>query len=90
MAAGVLSAATPAIVLFITPGSLIPVIKRNSPITSDIDIAVSGIPDTENLREELDNLPTLYTIDLVNLDECGNQLLLEDIRKYGREIYKKI
>ena len=57
---------------------------------SDIDIAVSGIPDTENLREELDNLPTLYTIDLVNLDECGNQLLLEDIRKYGREIYKKI
>ena len=42
------------------------------------------------LREELDNLPTLYTIDLVNLDECGNQLLLEDIRKYGREIYKKI
>lgn len=57
---------------------------------SDIDIAVSGIPDAENLREELDNLPTLYTIDLVNLDECGNQLLLEDIRKYGREIYKKI
>ena len=43
---------------------------------SDIDIAVSGIPDAENLREELDN--------------CGNQLLLEDIRKYGREIYKKI
>ena len=57
---------------------------------SDIDIAVSGISDTENLREELDNLPTLYTIDLVNLDECGNQLLLEDIKKYGREIYKKI
>ena len=57
---------------------------------SDIDIAVSGIPDAEKLRAELDNLPTLYTIDLVNLDECGNQLLLEDIRKYGREIYKKI
>ena len=56
---------------------------------SDIDIAVSGIPDTENLRgKSFDNLPTLYTIDLVNLDECGNQLLLEDIRKYGREIYK--
>ena len=57
---------------------------------SDIDIAVSGISDTENLREDLDNSPTLYTIDLVNLDECGNQLLLEDIKKYGREIYKKI
>ena len=57
---------------------------------SESDSAVSGLPDTENLREELDNLPTLYTIDLVNLDECGNQLLLEDIRKYGREIYKKI
>ena len=43
MAAGVLSAATPAIVLFITPGSLIPVIKRNSPITSDI---VTGLTNT--------------------------------------------
>ncbi len=64
--------------------------QRTATERSDIDIAVSGIPDAENLREELDNLPTLYTIDLVNLDECGNQLLLEDIRKYGREIYKKI
>ena len=43
MAAGVLSAATPAIVLFITPGSLIPVLKRNSPITSDI---VTGLTNT--------------------------------------------
>ena len=29
-------------------------------------------------------------IDLVDLDICKNQLLLEDIEQYGREIYKKI
>lgn len=33
--------------------------QRDCDRTSDIDIAVSGIPDTENLREELDNLQVL-------------------------------
>ncbi len=31
-------------------------------------------------------LPTLYSVDLVNMDTCKNELLLEDIRQYGREI----
>ena len=44
---------------------------------SDIDIAVSGVASHEIL-------------DLVDLDTCQNQLLLEDIKQYGREIYKKI
>ena len=59
---------------------------------SDIDIAVAGVAscDIYELQEELDDIPTLYTIDLVDLDTCKNQLLLEDIRQYGREIYKKI
>ena len=35
-------------------------------------------------------IPTLYKIDLVDLDTCKNQLLMEDIEQYGREIYKKI
>lgn len=57
---------------------------------SDIDIAVSGVADVEELREELEEIPTLYTIDLVDLDACKNQLLLEDIEAYGRKIYEKI
>lgn len=59
---------------------------------SDIDIAVAGVAscDIYELQEELDDIPTLYTIDLVDLDTCKNQLLLEDITQYGREIYKKI
>lgn len=53
---------------------------------SDIDIAVSGVKDVEKLREELERIPTLFSIDLVDLDTCKNLLLLEDIHKYGREI----
>ena len=45
---------------------------------------------TKFLQENLEEIPTLYTIDLVDLDTCQNQLLLEDIKQYGREIYKKI
>lgn len=57
---------------------------------SDIDIAVCGVEDIEKLREELEDIPTLYTIDVVDMDECGNELLLEDIKQYGRKIYEKI
>lgn len=55
---------------------------------SDIDIAVSGVQDFEQLEEEIDALPTLYTVDFVNIDTCGNRLLKEDIEKYGRKIYR--
>ena len=59
---------------------------------SDIDIAVSGVTSSDifELEEALEDISILYTIDLINLDTCKNQLLLEDIEQYGREIYKKI
>lgn len=57
---------------------------------SDIDIVVCGVEDIEKLREELEDITTLYTIDVVDMDECGNELLLEDIKQYGRKIYEKI
>lgn len=57
---------------------------------SDFDIAVTGVSDIEGLREALDNIPTLYKIDLVDMDTCRNNLLLEDIKTYGRKIYEKI
>ena len=53
---------------------------------SDIDIAVSGGDNFESLVEKVEELPTLFSVDLVNMDTCRNQLLLEDIRQYGREI----
>ena len=53
---------------------------------SDIDIAVSGVKDFDALSDEVEDLPTLYSVDLLNLDTCRNDLLLEDIRQYGREI----
>lgn len=53
---------------------------------SDIDIAVSGAENFDILVEKVEELPTLYSVDLVNMDTCKNQLLLEDIRQYGRGI----
>ena len=53
---------------------------------SDIDIAVSGVDNFELLVEKVEELPTLYSVNMVNMDPCRNQLLLEDIRQYGREI----
>lgn len=53
---------------------------------SDIDVAVAGVNNFDELREQVEELPTLYSVDLVNMDTCRNQLLLEDIRKYGRKI----
>ncbi len=53
---------------------------------SDIDIAVSGIEEMDVFLEEVEMLPTLYSVDVVDLDTCRNELLVEDIRKYGRQI----
>ena len=53
---------------------------------SDIDIAVAGVDNFDELVEKVDELPTLYSVDLLNLDTCKNDLLLEDIKQYGREI----
>lgn len=60
--------------------------KHTARERSDIDIAVSGVKNFELLAERIEELPTLYSVDLLNLDTCKNQLLLEDIRQYGREI----
>ena len=53
---------------------------------SDIDIAVSRVEKFDALLEEVEDIPTLYTVDLLDMDTCGNGLLLEDIRQYGRKI----
>ena len=53
---------------------------------SDIDIAVSGVEHFDELAEKVEELPTLYSVDLLNMDTCRNDLLMEDIKQYGREI----
>lgn len=53
---------------------------------SDFNIAVSGVRDFDRLKEELWLMPTLYSVDLLNLDNCKNEFLMEDIKRYGREI----
>lgn len=53
---------------------------------SDVDIAVSGVENIDLLIQKIEELPTLYSIDIVNMDDCKNELLLEDIRQYGREV----
>lgn len=53
---------------------------------SDIDIAVSGVNDFDLLEEKIEDLPTLYSVDVLNMDTCRNELLMEDVRKYGRKI----
>lgn len=53
---------------------------------SDIDIAVTGVKNFDILEEKIEKLPTLYSVDLLNMDTCRNDLLKEDIRQYGREI----
>ena len=64
--------------------------KETARERSDIDIAVCGVYDMEKLQEEIEDIPTLYTVDLVDLDTCENQLLLEDIEQYGRKIYEEV
>ena len=53
---------------------------------SDIDIAVSGVNDFDLLVEKIEELPTLYSVDVLNMDTCRNESLMEDVRKYGRKI----
>lgn len=53
---------------------------------SDYDIAVSGVSDFELLEEQIDEIPTLHSFDVVNMDTCRNERLLEEILTYGRKI----
>ena len=39
---------------------------------SDIDIAVSGVKEFGALEEEIEEIPTLYTVDLLYMVTCMN------------------
>jgi predicted nucleotidyltransferase len=61
--------------------------KNTAHKRSDIDIAIKGVRDFDTMEEEIQEIPTLYTIDVLNFDTCTNPLLIEDIKQYGRKIY---
>lgn len=55
--------------------------------TSDIDFVVYGCPDILKLEKQLEEIDTLRKIDIFDYDSIHNEFLLEDIRKYGKQIY---
>lgn len=61
--------------------------KGNSHKGSDIDIVVKGVNNIIKLKEEIDNIKTLETIDVFDYENCKSPFLREDIDKYAKIIY---
>lgn len=55
--------------------------------TSDIDFVVYGCENMLYLEEALSEIDTLRKIDVFDYDSINNEFLLEDIKKYGKQIY---
>lgn len=55
--------------------------------TSDIDFVVYGCPNLLQLEDDLQQIETLRKIDIFDFDNIKNEFLLEDIKKYGKQIY---
>ena len=55
--------------------------------TSDIDFVVYGCRDILQLEKDLEEIDTLRKIDIFDFDSIHNAFLLEDIKKYGKQIY---
>lgn len=60
--------------------------KETATKYSDIDIAVSGVKDMELFRQDIEEIETLRSFDIVDMETCRNELLLEEIKQYGRKI----
>ena len=54
---------------------------------SDIDFVVYGCKNMMKLEEDLEGIDTLRKIDIFDYDNIENELLLEDIKLYGKQIY---
>ena len=49
--------------------------------------ATPGCSDIFKLEDELADIPTLRKIDIFEFETIHNEFLLEDIKKYGKQIY---
>jgi predicted nucleotidyltransferase len=54
----------------------------NAP-TSDFDIAVFGADDPTALAERIDEIPSLYATDLIDMDTCANPALVREVERDG-------
>lgn len=61
--------------------------KGTSAFTSDIDFVVYGCRDINKLERDLEQIDTLRKIDIFEYESIMNNLLLEDIKKYEKQIY---
>lgn len=55
--------------------------------TSDIDFVVYGCEDILKLEDALEEILTLRKIDIFDYENINNEFLMEDIKKYGKQIY---
>lgn len=55
--------------------------------TSDIDFVLYDCPDILKLETDLEEIDTLRKIDIFDYQSIHNPYLLEDIKKYGKQIY---
>ena len=55
--------------------------------TSDIDFVVYDCPDILKLEKDLESIEILRKIDIFDYSSIHNPFLLEDIKKYGKQIY---
>ncbi len=56
-------------------------------IGSDIDIVVKGVNNYKKLKDDIDSIRTLKSINIFNYDTINNKYILEDIDNYGKIIY---
>ena len=55
--------------------------------TSDIDFVIYCCDNLLQLEDDLLQIETLRKIDIFDFDSIRNEYLLEDIKKYGKQIY---
>ena len=56
--------------------------------SSDLDFFVKGVPSGfGEYVDAIDHIPTLKKIDIIDYDRCENRNLIEDMDKYGKQIY---
>lgn len=61
--------------------------KGTAAFTSDLDFVVYGCEDMDKLEQDLETIDTLRKIDIFEFESINNELLLEDIRTYEKQIY---
>ena len=60
--------------------------KANDITKEQFEVYIGNVIDDEKLREDIEDIPTLRSFDIVEIEKCKNELLLKEIEQYGRKI----